>query len=81
MVSPRGVGHWLGKFGTPESREEYDRLITEWLASGRNLPNRTAPKHITIIELIAQFLPHAEETYRQPDGQHLQRVGLLQRCI
>ena len=33
-------GHriYLGRYGSPESREEYDRLIAEWLSNGRKLP-------------------------------------------
>ena len=27
---------YLGKFDTPESRTEYDRVIAEWLGNGRN---------------------------------------------
>lgn len=30
-----GVTHWLGRHGTPESRERYDRLVGEWMARGR----------------------------------------------
>ncbi len=28
--------HYLGKHGSPESLELYDRLVAEWLAAGRN---------------------------------------------
>jgi hypothetical protein len=28
---------YLGRYGTPESRAEYDRLIAEWLGNGRRL--------------------------------------------
>jgi len=28
---------YLGRWGTPTSRAEYDRLIAEWLAHGRRL--------------------------------------------
>ncbi len=30
-----GQTHYLGPHGSPESKAEYDRLIAEWLASGR----------------------------------------------
>ena len=33
--------HYLGKHGTIESHEKYDRLIAEWLTNGRRLMPRT----------------------------------------
>ena len=30
--------HYLGRYDSAESRAEYDRLIAEWLANGRQLP-------------------------------------------
>lgn len=29
---------WVGRFGSPEAAAEYDRLIGEWLASGKTRP-------------------------------------------
>jgi integrase len=37
-VRINGRDHWLGKWGTPEARAAYDRLIAEFLASGRITP-------------------------------------------
>ncbi len=33
-----GETFWLGRFGSPKAAAEYDRLIGEWLASGKRLP-------------------------------------------
>lgn len=35
VVRLNGVDHYLGRHGTPKSREKYDRLIAEWLMTGR----------------------------------------------
>ena len=35
VVTLGGRDVYLGKFASPESRAEYDRLVAEWLASGR----------------------------------------------
>ena len=35
IVTIAGRDHYLGPHGTKASRIEYDRLIMEWLASGR----------------------------------------------
>ena len=38
LVVIDGTQHYLGKYGSPESIAEYDRLIQEWLARGPSLP-------------------------------------------
>lgn len=56
-------GRWiyLGRHGTPESRERYDRLIGEWLAAGRQTTTN-GPK-LTVVELIAQYWVYAKTYY------------------
>ena len=38
-VTKRRRDYWLGEYGTPASRERYHRLIAEWEANGRRLPD------------------------------------------
>ncbi len=42
VVTLNGVDHYLGRFGTPQSKAEYDRIINEWLALGRRLPAQSS---------------------------------------
>ena len=37
VVTLGGKDHYLGRYGTKDSKAEYDRLIAEWLAGGRRL--------------------------------------------
>jgi integrase len=37
VVTLNGVDHYLGKWNTPQSKAEYERLIGEWLVRGRRL--------------------------------------------
>ena len=37
VVRINGTGIYLGFYGTKESKAEYDRIIKEWLANGRQL--------------------------------------------
>jgi integrase len=73
VTLPDGLGGrkdvLLGKYATKASRTEYARVIAEWEATGRRLP-QAIEKHddLTIIELIAAFWEHAEQHYRHPDG-------------
>jgi integrase len=70
VVTLSGRDHYLGIYGTPESRAEFDRLIAEWLAGGRRLtPARgEAPPDLTITELYRDFWRWAKDDYRRPDG-------------
>ena len=59
VVSINGRDHYLGLHGSKASRVEYDRLITEWLASGRSRAFGTPDPVLTIVELLADYLKHA----------------------
>jgi len=61
-----GRRHYLGRHDLPETKARYDRLIAEWLASGRRSPVDSSDP--TIIELCEAYLKYAETYYRKPDG-------------
>lgn len=63
VVTLCGKDHYLGKWNSKESKEKYDRLIGEWLASDRGLPR--AKDRLTVIELVARFWKHAQKHYRK----------------
>ena len=69
LVVINGRQHYLGKYGSPESLAEYNRLVQELLAVGPSLPNgvetKTSP---TVNDVILAFWAHAERHYRKPDG-------------
>src|SRR5262245_57096676 len=69
-----GQVHYLGKYGSPESKARYDELLGQWL-SGRLSPTPAAPpasSALTVAELCALFLDHAERTYRKRGQPTLQ---------
>lgn len=68
VVRIDGKDHYLGKYGTPDSRAEYDRLIAEWLGNGRNLAASTTLASLSVNEIILAFWRHAEQHYRREDG-------------
>src|SRR5690606_36591736 len=54
IVRIGGRVHYCGRWGTKASRVEYDRLIGEWIQSGR--PSRAVPVgETTITEMCAAF--------------------------
>jgi integrase len=54
VVTLNGRDHYLGKFDSKASHVEYDRLIGEWLAAGRN-PLVTSANDISIVELCLRY--------------------------
>lgn len=69
IVTLCGRDFYLGPHGTKVSRAEYDRVVAEWIANSRRLPDgANAEEHVTVIELIAAFWKHAHEHYRHLDG-------------
>lgn len=65
--------HWLGRYGSPEGREKYARLIVAWETAGRRLPPRLdqrAGYTLTVAQLAWSFLQHMEDRYspRELDG-------------
>jgi integrase len=69
VVRIDGKDHYLGKYDTPDSRAEYDRLIAEWLGNGRSLATATAAAGLSVNEVILAFWRHAEQHYRSEDGR------------
>ena len=66
VVTLNGHDHYLGPWYCARSRQEYDRLISEWIANGRRLPE--IETDVTVSELIAAYWKHAE-TYYQKNGR------------
>jgi integrase len=65
--------HRLGEYGSEESKAEYNRVVKEWQANRGKTKARTSD--ITVNELLADFLDHAEKHYRRPDGTITREVG------
>ena len=60
VVRFQGRNHYLGPHGSAASKLEYDRLVSEWYANGRNLVPTNAADEPTIVELIAMYIRFTE---------------------
>jgi hypothetical protein len=61
-----GKTHYLGKYGSIASRREYDRIIAEFIANGRQA--FCNPDEILIETLVLRFLDYAEKERNYCDG-------------
>lgn len=76
VVTLDGRDFYLGKYGSPENRAEYERVIAEWLARRRSAPSSPPPipgglpgDDLTVTEVLVFFWRHAERHYRTPGGE------------
>ena len=76
VASFNGVDYYLGKHGSEESRNEYDRLLGEWMMKGRQLPTKAARSPVgqmTVNELMFAYLHFAKGYYLkngEPTGEY-----------
>jgi integrase len=80
VVTLSGKDHYLGPHGSKVSRDQYDRLIAEWLANGRRIatPEKEA---IIIDELLAAFWDHAQQYYIGLDGLPTKEVDAYRQAM
>ena len=71
--------HYLGIYGSPESREQYARLIAEWGTTGCKIPEEI--NDITVIELLAHFWKYAQTYYCRADCTITQEVDNYRQAM
>jgi hypothetical protein len=84
-----GKSDYLGKWESPESRAEYDRVVAEWLAQRRRRGDAAlasagaAPllNPLTVNELLLGFFRHAEKHYRHADGRPTGELDNLRHTL
>src|SRR5205814_1934705 len=64
FVTLAGKRRYLGRHGTPASRDLYDRLIGEWIAQGRpRTVIQPADNGPTVTQIIMAFWAAAQTLY------------------
>ncbi|MCR9245179.1 MAG: hypothetical protein NXI31_09115 [bacterium] len=57
----------------PEAEQQFKQTLAEWLANGRRLPADDA-EELTVADVIAEYLQHAEQEYREVEVDKLRRA-------
>lgn len=78
-VELNGRHHFLGPYGAPETQQRYERILGEWLAHGRRLP--VEKDVITVVELCALYLNHAQSYYRALDGSPTKSMDGVRQAL
>src|SRR5262249_43479689 len=69
LVVLNGKAQYLGKYGTPESLAEYNRLIQEWLVCQQtHSGGKGKPPQLTVNALILAVWRVAEQNFRHARG-------------
>ena len=76
FVRIEGKMYYLGEYGSAASRREYDRIIGEFVANGRQAFRD--PDEILVEYLVARFIDHMEAECRYCDGTKKRLTMLLQ---
>jgi len=71
-----GKTHYLGEFGSSESRDRYDDLIAEWFARNGDTSRYT----LRIDDLALLFLKHADQHYRK-NGKVTSEVSCIKIAL
>src|SRR4051794_31357410 len=66
IVTLSGKDFYLGRYNSPESKIEYDRVVAEWFSNGRMPPTPAETSATrTVSQIILAFLEHAQNHYRK----------------
>lgn len=80
VVTIGAKDHYLGPWGSKASKVEYDRLIGEWLASGRTTVNADDPLGLTVAELCLAYWKFAQGYYVK-DGKPTGQLHIVQMAL
>ena len=78
VVTIQGHDSYLGPWNSKASKVEYDRIISEWLAAGRQLPRGEGD--LTVVEVLARYKKFATQHYRK-DGVATREWDNIQDAI
>jgi integrase len=80
-VTLNGRTYYLGPFGSKESRQAYDRLISEYLAGGRQLSFGVEPAQLTVVQCLADYLVWAKDHYGIGKNSEYHRIKYALRIL
>lgn len=78
FVELDGKRHYLGKYDSPESKQRYRQIISEWMGGNHDY---AAEKQITVVELVAGFWRHAQKYYRKSDGTPTSEIHCMRQAL
>ena len=81
VVTLSGQDHYLGPYGSPESREKYNSLVATWLTQGRPAAPSKPSADLSVAEMMLQFFEHVVSYYRRADGTPTSEVNNFRDAV
>jgi integrase len=89
VVTIDGHDHYLGEYGSLESRQKYNRLIAAWLARQRQAesgepggePVPEVGDALSVNEVILAYVRHASAYYKPADGGERKELGCIRDAL
>src|SRR4029450_8216552 len=72
---PRGRDVFLGRYGSPLSRQKYAQVIAQWTDAG-DAPATAASDDVTVVELMDRYFQHVLAWYPHSDEPYAIRAAL-----
>ena len=80
VVTAGGKDHYLGKYGSTESREAYGRLIARYASGSPVETAKTSTGGLTVCEIVLAFLRHGDQHYRKA-GKLTDEVACIKSAV
>lgn len=80
-VTINGRDYLLGPYGTKTSNAQYDRLIAEFLASGRSPSFGVASDQLSMAVVMSSYAAHAKRYYGTGTSSEFHRIKLAIKPI
>jgi hypothetical protein len=78
FVELEGKRHYLGKYDSPVSKQKYRQLVAEWMLGSHNPSSK---KEITVMQLVAGFWRHAQQYYRNQNGEPTSEISCMRQAL
>lgn len=79
FVVLNGKRHYLGPYGSPQSKAAYQKIVAEWLVGGGELPPEA--DDLTVMELLARYWKWAEKHYRDAKGNPTTSIDNARQAV
>lgn len=76
-----GIDHYLGRFGSRESKAAYRRLIQEWEATGKSSSYGASKPSVTLAMLMLDYVEHCEKHYPQAYNSETKQTQIALRYL
>ncbi len=80
-VTLAGKDHYLGTYGSPESKQKYAQLIAEYSASSSPASFGVDPKSVTLATIMAEYIRHADNHYPRGVNSESAQIRLILRVV